>query len=54
MRLGHPQRRVLHHVLDRLFVSPKLPLSNTFCKHCVIGKMTQLPFSLQLLVLNFL
>jgi hypothetical protein len=45
MRLGHPQRRVLHHVLDRLFVSPKLPVSNTFCKHCVIGKMTQLPFS---------
>uniref|UniRef100_A0A2N9FNP9 Uncharacterized protein n=1 Tax=Fagus sylvatica TaxID=28930 RepID=A0A2N9FNP9_FAGSY len=30
MRLGHPQRRVLHHVLDRLFVSPKLPVSNTF------------------------
>ena len=45
MRLGHPQRHVLHHVLDRLFVSPKLPLSNTFCKHCVMGKMTQLPFS---------
>jgi hypothetical protein len=45
MRLGHPQHRVLHHVLDRLSVSPKPPLSNNFCKHCVIGKMTQLPFS---------
>jgi transposase InsO family protein len=44
MRLGHPQHRVLHHVLYRLSVSPKPQLSNNFCKHCVIGKMTQLPF----------
>ena len=45
MRLGHPQHRVLHHVLNRHFVSHKLPMSNTFCKHCVMGKMIQLPFS---------
>ena len=45
MRLGHPQHRVLHHVLNRLFVSHKLPMSNTFCKYRVMGKMTQLPFS---------
>jgi transposase InsO family protein len=45
MRLGHPQHRVLHNVLNRLSVSHTLPMSNNFCKHCVMGKMTQLPFS---------
>jgi hypothetical protein len=40
MRLGHPQSRVLHHVLNHHFVSHKFTLSNTFCKHCVMGKMT--------------
>ena len=45
MRLGHPQHRVLHHVLNRLSVSHTLSMSNNFCKHCVMGKMTQLPFS---------
>jgi hypothetical protein len=44
MRLGHPQSRVLSHVLSHHF-NNQLPLSNTFCKHCVMGKMTQLPFS---------
>ena len=44
MRLGHPQSHVLHHVL-RLYFSNKFPVSTTFCKHCVMGKVTQLPFS---------
>jgi transposase InsO family protein len=44
MRLGHPQSRVLSHVFSHHF-NHQLPLSNTFCKHCVMGKMTQLPFS---------
>ena len=45
MRLGHPQHRVLHRVLNCLSVSHTLPMSNNFCKHCVMSKMTQLPFS---------
>ena len=45
MRLGHPQHLVLHNVLNHLSVSHTLPMSNNFCKHCVMGKMTQLPFS---------
>ena len=44
MRLCHPQSRVLSHVFSHHF-NHQLPLSNTFCKHCVMGKMTQLPFS---------
>ena len=44
MLIGHPQSRVLSHVLSHHF-NHQLPLSNTFCKHCVMGKMTQLPFS---------
>jgi transposase InsO family protein len=44
MRLGHPQSRVLHHIL-RHHVSDTFSVSHTFCKHCVMGKMTQLPFS---------
>jgi transposase InsO family protein len=42
-RLGHPNARVLQHVFSSHLhkrVPPKLP----FCKHCVQGKMTQLPF----------
>jgi hypothetical protein len=45
MHLSHPQTRVLHHVLSHHFVSHKFPVSNTFCKHFVMGKTTQLPFS---------
>jgi hypothetical protein len=45
MRLGHPQSRVLSHIFSHHF-NNQLPLSNTFCKHCVMGKMTQLPFSI--------
>jgi hypothetical protein len=44
MRLGHPHTRVLSHALSHHFNHPFSP-SHTFCKHCVIGKMTQLPFS---------
>ena len=44
MRLGHPQTRVLSHVLSHHFNHQFSP-SHTFCKHCVMGKMTQLPFS---------
>ena len=45
MRLSYPQTHVLHHVLSHHFVSHKFPVSNTFCKHCVMGKTTQSPFS---------
>ena len=41
--LGHPNAHVLQHVFSshlHKHVPPKLP----FCKHCVQGKMTQLPF----------
>jgi transposase InsO family protein len=44
MRLGHPQTRVLQQIL-RHHISDKFSVSHTFCKHCVMGKMTQLPFS---------
>ena len=44
MRLGHPQTRVLQQIL-RHHISDKFSVSDTFCKHCVMGKMTQLPFS---------
>ena len=37
--LGHPQSRVLSHVFSHHF-NHQLPLSNTFCKHCVMSKMT--------------
>uniref|UniRef100_A0A2N9J2N6 GAG-pre-integrase domain-containing protein n=1 Tax=Fagus sylvatica TaxID=28930 RepID=A0A2N9J2N6_FAGSY len=40
MRLGHPQHRVLHRVLNCISISHTLPMSNNFCKHCVMGKMT--------------
>jgi hypothetical protein len=45
MRLGHPQSRVVQTVLQKNFCRKSFPLSTSFCKHCVMGKMTQLPFS---------
>ena len=45
MLLGHPQCRVLSHVLNTNFNGSSFPAFNSFCKHCVMGKMTQLPFS---------
>jgi hypothetical protein len=43
-RFGHPQDRVLSHVLQKS-VNPSLSITSQFCKHCTQGKMTQLPFS---------
>jgi hypothetical protein len=43
-RFGHPQDRVLRHVLHKS-VNPSLSIKSQFCKHCTQGKMTQLPFS---------
>ena len=45
MRLGHLQSRVVQTVLQKQFCGHSFPVSNSFCKHCVMGKMTQLPFS---------
>ena len=42
-RLGHPQDRVLRHLLPQ-FSSPSNSSATKFCKHCIQGKMTQLPF----------
>ncbi len=44
-RLGHPQSRVVQTVLHKQFRDHSFPVSNSYCKHCVMGKMTQLPFS---------
>ena len=43
-RFGHPQDRVLRHVLQKS-INPSLSITSQFCKHCTQGKMTQLPFS---------
>ena len=43
-RFGHPQDRVLSHILQKS-VNPSLSVISQFCKHCTQGKMTQLPFS---------
>jgi hypothetical protein len=43
-RFGHPQDRVLRHVLHK-FVNSSVSINSHFCKHCTQGKMTQLPFS---------
>ena len=40
MRLGHPQSRVVQTVLQKQFCGHSFPVSNSFCKHCVMGKMT--------------
>ena len=46
MRLGHPQPRVFKHLSSQSLLGPRSISSNSsFCKHCVMGKMTQLPFS---------
>jgi hypothetical protein len=42
-RLGHPQHRVLRHLLPQ-FSSPSNSSAPKFCKDCIQGKMTQLPF----------
>jgi transposase InsO family protein len=41
--LGHPYNRVLQHVLTS-HLHQRVPSKFSFCKHCVQGKMTQLPF----------
>ena len=38
-RFGHPQDRVLRHVLQKS-VNPSLSINSHFCKHCTQGKMT--------------
>uniref|UniRef100_A0A2N9FJ85 Reverse transcriptase Ty1/copia-type domain-containing protein n=1 Tax=Fagus sylvatica TaxID=28930 RepID=A0A2N9FJ85_FAGSY len=43
-RFGHPQDRVLRHLLHARF-SPSVSFDSHFCQHCTQGKMTQLPFS---------
>jgi transposase InsO family protein len=49
-RLGHPNAKILQSVLPTLpshnVASLDSNTSNSFYKHCVLGKMTQLPFSL--------
>ena len=42
-RLGHPHQCVLQHVV-RDFLTARDLNKVSFCKHCVQGKMTQLPF----------
>ena len=45
-RLGHPQPRVLKQLSSQFLLGPRPISSHTsFYKHCVMGKMTQLPFS---------
>jgi hypothetical protein len=48
-RLGHPNAKILQSVLPTLpshnVASVDSNTSNSFCKHCVLGKMTRLPFS---------
>ena len=44
-RLGHPCQRVLNHVV-RDFLPARDLNKVSFCKHCVQGKMTELPFPL--------
>jgi hypothetical protein len=45
-RLGHPNFKILQSVFKHL---PTFTIdsssSNSFCKHCTLGKMSQLPFS---------
>jgi hypothetical protein len=45
-RLGHPNSKILQFVFKHLPTSPiDSSSSNSFCKHCTLGKMSQLPFS---------
>jgi hypothetical protein len=45
-RLGHPHSKVLQTVLQTLpsTIVDSSSSSHSFCKHCVLGKMSQLPF----------
>jgi hypothetical protein len=45
-RLGHPHSKILHAMLHNLLVQTIDTASspNSFCKHCALGKMTQLSF----------
>ena len=46
MRLGRPQPRVFKQLSSQHLLGPRSISSNSsFCKHYVMGKMTQLPFS---------
>ncbi len=55
MRLGHPQPRVFQQLSSQHLLGPLSISSNSsFCKHCVMGKMTQLPFSTSHSCTNFL
>ena len=44
-RLGHPHVKILSHIFNKMSM-PKTNCTSTnlFCKHCILGKMTQLPF----------
>ena len=45
-RLGHPNSKILQSVFQHLPTSTiDSSSSNSFCKHCTLGKMSQLPFS---------
>ena len=45
-RLGHPHVKILSHVFNKMSMpKPYCTSTNLFCKHCILGKMTQLPFS---------
>ena len=44
-RLGHPHVKILSHVLNKMSMpKPDCTSTNLFCKHYILGKMTQLPF----------
>jgi hypothetical protein len=45
-RLGHPHSKILHTILQSLptTIVDSSSSSHSFCKHCVLGKMSQLPF----------
>uniref|UniRef100_A0A2N9IPP4 Integrase catalytic domain-containing protein n=1 Tax=Fagus sylvatica TaxID=28930 RepID=A0A2N9IPP4_FAGSY len=45
-RLGHPSAKVLHNILPSLSPCTSLDFNSvpTHCKHCIAGKMHQLPF----------
>jgi hypothetical protein len=44
-RLGHPHVKILSHVFNKMSMpKPDCTSTNLFCKHCILGKMTQLPF----------
>ena len=47
-RLGHPHSKILQTVLQSLptTIVDSSSSSHSFCKHCVLGKMSQLPFAI--------